>query len=116
MRADERQVRIGRLAENYSKRKGELCRIADELSRACQAYTGFSSQKLWDGMHVKDGRLVAPSVPELIAGQTVQSILQRAMDLRNEEELVQLLAEKQRLSAELAELADELHSLAPHLV
>ena len=108
MTENEKLEQIGRAAEEYSHLKGRLNHVNEKLTQAQAAYQFLGQIQNFQNLRVQDGRLVNPAQ----YGAPPQSL----EGLLNTCELVEVLTEQQRLSAELANSGTRLKALAPHLL
>ncbi len=109
MSEHEKYEQVGRVAEEYSKVKGELNHVTEKLSRAGQAYQQVGPTTIH--LVFQGEKLFAPPLaPYRNPGPPDYGAL------LNEAELKHAVHEKTRLTAELAELRGRLTSLAPHLL
>jgi len=87
-----------------------LNHIEEKLTRARLAFSILSNIQSFNAMKVADGVLVAPFPPHFNATpRPVEGLL-------SNEQIIQVLAEKEQYSLELAYLAERLKALTPHLL
>ena len=108
MSEHEKQIQIGKLAEEVSRLRGELNHINEKLQRANSAYVRMQQSGGFTTWKVVDGKLVIP-----INNQYKPAF--EAEGLLNAHQLIEILEEKQKLDKELAETTERLKGLAPHL-
>ena len=106
MSETEKLEQIGRLAEEYSKLKGELNHVTEKCTKAAQAYS-FAAQQFQTFVAVGD-KVMSRSQPG-----TQLAVLD---SLLNQHQLVEVLNERERLTKEVKETGDRLRALAPHLL
>jgi hypothetical protein len=111
MSEHEKYEQVGRLAEEYSRLKGELNHVNEKANRCQQAYQ-FAGQA-FPHITVVDGKLVVTN-PQLTRNFQPQGAELAA--LLSAHELSELLTERERLNREVKETGDRLRALAPHLL
>jgi hypothetical protein len=104
MSEHEKLLQVGRLAEEYSKLKGELNHFEEKLNHANRSYQYVSQS--FTSLSLQNGIL---TVLNPRSGGDLKGLL-------NEHELHEVLQERDRLRAELEESRTRLRALAPHLV
>jgi hypothetical protein len=110
MSEHEKREQIGKLAEEYSELKGKLGHVQERLLRSQQAYLMVGNQNAFANLKVQDGKLLTtgnPSNPAMV--RPVEGLL-------GEQQLIEILEERNKLTFELAELAVRLKALTPHLL
>jgi len=108
MSEEEKLLQVGRLAEEYSKLRGELHLIEEKVARTGQAYAHATQS--FQTLSVRDGKLFASPQPGRPTG-TIE--LQHLLD---EHQLVELLVHRENLRGEVKETGERLKALAPHLL
>jgi ABC-type phosphate transport system auxiliary subunit len=108
MSEHEKELQIGKLAEEYSNLKGELNHVSEKMTRAQQAYQQLANLNAFNTLRVINGILVANLPP--------QNLQRNVEGLLGTDELKHFVAEKERLNTELRQLAERLKALAPHLL
>jgi len=109
MSDEEKLLQVGRLAEEYSKLKGELSHVTEKAAATQRAYA-FAAQG-FPNIRVQGDKLVIQS-QGAIRGQIPAEL----SALLNEHQLLELINERERLTRELKETGDRLRALAPHLL
>ena len=108
MSETEKYEQVGRLAEEYSKLRGELNHVNEKLTRTQQDYQQLSNPNTFNNLRIANGALIL----QLAANQ-----LSRNVDgLLGADELKHFIAERDRLNKKLAEVRERLMGLAPHLL
>lgn len=93
-----------------SEVKGKLAHVNEKLTRAQSDYQFLANFNVFQLLKLQDGNLIVPNPP----GQRQPA---RTLDgLLSTHELIHVLEEKDRLTAEFNELAARLKTLAPHLL
>jgi hypothetical protein len=113
MSEHEKYEQVGRLAEEVSHAKGKLAHVNEKLNRAQLSYAYAGHQQVFPLLKTNGGSLVVPNVQNFRPGTQPPNTLE---GLLSHHELIQVLEEKERLTAELAGLTARLKELAPHLL
>jgi hypothetical protein len=111
MSEQEKYEQVGRLAEEVSHIKGKLAHLNEKLTRAQMGYQFLGNPGMFSQLRVEDGKLALP--PNYVQRNQQQNQLD---GLLSTHELIQVLEEKERLTAEFNDVAARLKTLAPHLL
>lgn len=112
MSEHEKYEQVGRLAEEYSRLKGELNHVIEKINRAtmaCQVVVQSYNPNN-NNLRVQDRRLWGTPPGQRMPGGT------EITGLLNAEELAEALEHRDRLKREVEEKAQHLRQLAPHLL
>jgi len=110
MSEHEKFEQVGRLAEEYSRLKGELNHVTEKINHARAAYQGTSQAMSNNAIAVGDNGVLFTR-PTGYGGPPVN-----LHALLGFHELEAVYVEQARLTKELEETRLRLHALAPHLV
>jgi hypothetical protein len=110
MSEHEKFEQVGRLAEEYSKLKGELNHVDQKAANCHRAYQFAASAFPYITVQ-NDQLFVNPQ-----ATRNFQPQVADLPALLGAHQLLELLKERDRLRAELQETGDRLKALAPHLI
>jgi hypothetical protein len=105
MSEQEKYEQVGRLAEEYSRVKGELNHVSEKIERAAAGYK-FAGNN-FANLRLQDGWLTAANQ---VPGQ------KSLEDLLGYRELAEAFKRRDELTAEVGKVAIRLRALAPHLV
>lgn len=111
MTEHEKAQQIGELAEQYSHVRGQLNHVTEKLAKAQIAAQLLGNQQVFQSLRVEKGALLFNN------SNNYQPQPRPSLDgLVGHTELIKIVEEKQRLTAELQGLAERLRALAPHLL